>query len=286
MSTRWWSAALSALGTVVLVGLMSSWLVAGAARADDLNATMTLTPTSGTAATQISAVFHVTIQCPGTPATFTWDGVALGQPQPVDVNCRASRTISAPAQGQAPGPHALCAHIEPAQLANACATFTVKLPNTPTPPLTGTPTAAPPSPTAAATPAATPDSFLPPPGSGFDPPRLARQAPAPVGGEWVVALVAGLGLGLAAGVGFTLRPAGDGWSWPRGAAAATTALIGLAATTYLTGMTSSPVSVQLDDSRVTQGLELDVSDKAGVFYDGIAGKDTLARADLRITNLA
>jgi hypothetical protein len=260
------------------------------ARATDINATMTLTPASGGATTHVQAAFQVTTQCPGGTATFTWDGVVVGQPVPLNPNCRATLTTTAPAGHAQPGAHAVCASLDPNQqqvVANACATFTLTAPTPPAttaPPTPATSSAAP-GPTA---PAGVGSSapVAPVPGAELARPSLGTARPGPVGDGWIIAAVAGLTLGTAVGGAFTLRlRGGEGWSWPRAGVIIAAGLTGLVATGYLVGFTPQPLSVRLDTARVTQGLDVDVADKAGVFYDGIAGKDTLARADLRITNL-
>ncbi|MGE5828810.1 MAG: hypothetical protein ACM30G_10690 [Micromonosporaceae bacterium] len=285
-SARRWSARASGIGVVLAGALWVAMLgVATAAQAADTNATMTLTPASGGATAQVQATFQVTPnQCASGLVVFKWDGLDLGQPLPLDPNCRVTVTTVPPAGHNQPGTHAICAQLQlNSQLANACANFTIA---TPTPAATTpAPTSAPPAPSAPAG-AGSPSPAAPVPGAELAPPRLGSPRPGPVGDGWMIAVVAGLALGVSVGTAFTLLPrGGDGWSWPRGGVVIAAGLTGLVAGGYLVGITPRPVSVRLDTSRVTQGLNVDIADKAGVFYDGIAGKDTLARADLRITNL-
>ena len=305
-----------------LAGLL---LTASLSRAlpPDNYASMALNPASGPAAAQLTAT--MTLQAgPNNPCTvntyhvqFSWDGRAVGQQQPVTFAnnaCSAKLTFTPPPDLATAGQqHAVCGTTGPNDPAapqngpyRACANYTVTVPPAPTPSPHPTPTPTPatrptPTPTSAPTPSPTPSpSPAPttqPSPSPSNPPVTASSAGGPpsiqVGGRgvndallpWL--LIAGVLVGLgfpAILIAWSLSPT------PR--LLSIFGIIGIVAVALAGGVDRSgliPIlphpTLALDSARVTQGLDYDYMDSAATPFDMVAGKDTLGRAVLRITDL-
>jgi hypothetical protein len=293
-------------------------LVPQSAFADE--AVMKVDPVMGSAETVIEAQFTALRDggCVVAAVQFVWNEEIQLESRDLDPAADCTAVLSFTPPTDTPGVYVVCgAYFDDHAGAEvrACAAFTLSpVPPTrspeptrsPVPPTRSpeptrspvpTPTVVPTgsaSPSPSATPASLPtDAPLVTPGA---PPIAATSGgssaallmPTSDDGELPAAVAVGLVLGLAIAIILALYV--TPFVWPARILLMTltfaiVASVAIVASPAMPSLLPEPVRITVVNYRVTQGLELDVANAAGVAYDLIAGKDTLVRMRISTTGL-